>query len=288
MSDNINWIGGSQEYFNGGTKCKETYHGFSHEISEHQKKAFEKLATELISLSESDSLVLKLSAQNMLTAINLCEKVSGPSEVVLAGFLHWLPKVARGMKDVARKLYKYIGYLALVLYDALSKHQYVYGKFVKEFLACRTAECRRRMDYGKVMKETNSLVGSAYQIVNNLLNSKKVTSDINDAAKVMCMVLQYVLLVTQGSNTSIQDIRFKDGQRKVAAPDVKCAEGLDYVLGSLSQSIKTGSIQKLQLCLADISEVLNTIIENVVKLVGNVVGTVGETAKNLLNGLFLG
>lgn len=283
-SNDVKWKKGIQEYHDGCRYTKQRYHGVTHEITDKAMDAFQQYLTKLIFFTNSNSTVLTSSCTNMLTALSKCNKLNGSSKKIMVEYDKVLPKLANDVKAVVVKLSPIIGPLARTFNNALDKLLKIYIKFTKQFILCSTSKCRMGLDYGIVFQESKDFMNSVKVIVDLLVNGALATRNVYEAVTILCLILQYWLIVVQATNSSIQDIMYNDGQRVVSSTDTVCSDSLDYVLVSLTQAINAlvfpfaESIQQLLSILTDITKVFSATIQKVT-------AAVGDVTQNLLKAL---
>lgn len=284
---NAEWIEGVQAYYNGVRKASWNFRGPSKDLADAAVNSLADYMKKLIFFANSNSTVLNSSSKAMLESLSKCSKVGSSDFTIIDEFDKVLLGIVQDFTVIVSKLSPIIGELTCPFNKALNNFGCTQTRFMDEFLMCYVGGSVKRIDYAPVIEESQVLTNTVALIADTLLNEcKSATQDVYEAVTVLTLILDFVLIVTQGIDSCAQSVTYEE--ESVVPEKVEiCSVTLVYLVVEVTQSITAvtfpfvDSITTLLTNLVNITIQLNATLKDIFGLFKGVEITVEQITKNL-------
>ncbi|XP_037037042.1 uncharacterized protein LOC119074841 [Bradysia coprophila] len=286
------WRKSVQEFYDGCRTASKSFRGKAYEVADNTLDSMAQVITKLIEFTDSNSTILQSSSTNILVSVSRNSRLNGTSINIATEFEKVFPTEVRELIVVANKLSKHIGELARSFTNAVRDFGTELSKFLRKFLqSCRLFNCKKTVDFKCVLKKYQKLTNVVALIDDTLLNKcgGDVSQEVYDSVLVFHLVYLYMGISLTGMNSCVLDVLY-DHKGYVSEGVKTCSLSFEYAILQVVQAVSAvdtpsiNSIKGLLKVFVDIATSLNAVVKGVLGLANDVVITVGDTVKNLLNG----
>ncbi|KAG4065469.1 hypothetical protein HA402_002703 [Bradysia odoriphaga] len=285
------WKNGVQKLYDGCRTASRSFRGKAYKLADASVNSLEQLITKLIDFTSFNSTIISTSSKSILQSMSKCDKVTGNNMNMIIEIDKIFPIVAEEYKAVAVNLSEFIGdELICSFTNAYSDFVTELSKFMKEFLqSCQLFNCRRRVDYKRVIQKYQSLTNTMALIDQTLLDEceNEVTQEVYESVLVLHFLYLCMGLSVTGVNSCALDVQNEHKcfvSESVKNGSLSIATALEEILEAISAVLlaSINSIKDLLNSFVSVANVLNTIVKDVLGLTTDVLATVGKLNLNFL------
>lgn len=264
-------------------------------MSQTLNNAISSYITILDGLTRSDSPILSSKSALIEDTFSLMSKVGTTPSVILHEFSKVLKPVAAGYKNIISSLSFHIGEeLTVTVIGAVTDLECSLNDIMKEYRS-RTrvifGKVKKEIDYEPVLKNVQTLTSIVAQIGETVVSSaSNVDDDILHSLYVIVLILEHMLIVSQGTIISIVDV-LKSSSVEISKTLRTCLQTIDSLIAGVANAVSAvtnslaESITVLLTTLVDLTISLNNTLEGVIGLVEGVTLAVGQITQNLIKGV---